>query len=309
MAKRVGDLSGQYFGLLKVNRLVGKDKYYDKLWECECKCGNITVVRQKHLRSHHTESCGCRKPQLDDYVNRQFGFLTVRERTDDYICPGNGKHYVQYKCECVCGNIVTVIGLNLKNHSTISCGCKKPHGVFDDLSGKRFGYIYVKERADDYVNPSGRKLVRYLCKCENCGNMVYELADILRRGEATSCGCVLRSRGEILVKDWLDSHGFSCVQHKTFDGCVSDKGNKLSYDFYLPDAGILIECNGKQHYEAVEFFGGQAALDDQLRHDYLKDQFAVDNDYKYLVLDCRDVLRNPDGIIENLSAFMSAVLC
>ena len=40
------DLTGQQFGKLTVEELVGKDKYYDKLWKCRCECGNTVIVRQ-----------------------------------------------------------------------------------------------------------------------------------------------------------------------------------------------------------------------------------------------------------------------
>ena len=36
--------------------------------------------------------------------------------------------------------------------------------------------------------------------------------------------------------------------------------NKLSLDFYLPDYNIGIECQGIQHFEPIEFFGGEEAL-------------------------------------------------
>ena len=29
---------------------------------------------------------------------------------------------------------------------------------------------------------------------------------------------------------------------------------KYRYDFYLPDLGVLIECQGRQHYEFTSFF-------------------------------------------------------
>jgi hypothetical protein len=32
---------------------------------------------------------------------------------------------------------------------------------------------------------------------------------------------------------------------------------KAPFDFYLPDYNLLIEFQGRQHYEAVEKFGGE----------------------------------------------------
>lgn len=38
MAKCIGDLVEKRFGNLVVKEFVGKDKYYNKLWRCECDC-------------------------------------------------------------------------------------------------------------------------------------------------------------------------------------------------------------------------------------------------------------------------------
>lgn len=232
----------------------------------------------------------------------QFEFLKVIERTDDYICPGNGKHYVRYKCQCVCGSEVIVNALNLKNGSTKSCGCKDPHR-FMDLSGRRFGNIVVKHRVSDYINPSGRKLVRYLCECD-CGNKIYELANTLRNNDVKSCGCILRSKGEDYVRSWLDKHNLHYELHKTFPGCLSDIGNKLSYDFWIPNLRALIECNGIQHYEPIEFFGGQKSFDKQVLHDELKKSFALNNSYHYLILDCRKIIET--DLDNQLTNFINA---
>ena len=56
-----------------------------------------------------------------------------------------------------------------------------------DLTGQRLGYLTVVKRAEDYVLPSGRKCVRWLCHCD-CGNNVIVFANNI--GKTTwSCGC------------------------------------------------------------------------------------------------------------------------
>lgn len=299
---RVGDLTGQRFGKLVVLSFVGKDEYYDKIWSCKCDCGNIVNVRQGHLRSGHTASYGCDKPQLNDFTGRRFGSLAVIKRVEDYICPGNGKHYVKYQCKCDCGSVIDVLALNLKNKTTKSCGCQSPH-AFEDLLGRHFGKLTVLKRVEDYVNPSGRKIIRYRCQCE-CGNQIITSATTLRNGEAESCGCIVNSRGEAYVREILVTKGIKCELHKTFNGCLSDEGNKLSYDFYLPEKRALIECNGIQHYEPVEFFGGDERFRKQQRHDFLKQQFAENNGYSYLVLDCRNPIAEKKNIQDKFSEFI-----
>lgn len=301
---KIGDLTNQRFGKLRVLEYAGMLSDYQKVWLCQCDCGTTKVIRQQHLLSGHTTTCGCGKSQLNDYIGKRFGHLTVISRAGDYICPKNHKHYVMYNCLCDCGNKTVAMTSNLKKGSTISCGCKRPH-AFVDLSGQRFGYLTVEKRVDDYVNPKGRKLIRYLCKCD-CGNEIYALANTLRSHDVCSCGCKVYSRGEELVANWLSDNNIKYESHKTFSECVSDIGNKLSYDFWLPELNALIECNGKQHYEPVEFFGGEMRFVEQQRHDELKALFAQNNNYSYLVLDCRKI--DETVFIDKLNEFI-VTLC
>ena len=56
------DLSGRTFGRLKVICLdhVQHNKWGTRAyWLCKCHCGNQKIVRQDHLLSGATQSCGC----------------------------------------------------------------------------------------------------------------------------------------------------------------------------------------------------------------------------------------------------------
>ena len=64
MPKKI-DLTGQPFGRLVVIREAGRAKDGTVLWLCRCDCGNELVVRGDHLRSEHTQSCGCLRRGLN----------------------------------------------------------------------------------------------------------------------------------------------------------------------------------------------------------------------------------------------------
>lgn len=56
------DLTGQRFGCLIVVAECGKDNTgKNTLWQCSCDCGGSTKTTTTHLRSGHTQSCGCVK--------------------------------------------------------------------------------------------------------------------------------------------------------------------------------------------------------------------------------------------------------
>lgn len=53
------DLMGQKFGRLFPIKYMGKNKWGNFLWLCECECGKETTVRYNNLNNGHTKSCGC----------------------------------------------------------------------------------------------------------------------------------------------------------------------------------------------------------------------------------------------------------
>ena len=63
-----------------------------------------------------------------------------------------------------------------------------------DLAGKRFGALVVTGPAEPYIAASGRRRVRWACKCD-CGNTVIVSANALSQGYTRSCGCQAKKRG------------------------------------------------------------------------------------------------------------------
>ena len=55
---------------------------------------------------------------------------------------------------------------------------------------------------------------------------------------------------------------------------------KQSLDFYLPDYNIAIECQGKQHFQPIKFFGGEKAFEKQVERDKKKKKLCEENNLK-----------------------------
>ena len=58
LTKRAINRVGHTYGELTVVKLAGRNKHSQLLWECECSCGNTTIVPAGTL-GHRTKSCGC----------------------------------------------------------------------------------------------------------------------------------------------------------------------------------------------------------------------------------------------------------
>ena len=56
---------------------------------------------------------------------------------------------------------------------------------------------------------------------------------------------------EKIIRDILKKAGVDFIMEKSFKDL---KGGLYRFDFYLPSLGVLIECQGQQHYEFNTFF-------------------------------------------------------
>lgn len=61
--------------------------------------------------------------KLKDLTGQRFGRLTVVKRDGTYVSPDGLTTTPKWRCKCDCGNETVVIGRNLKDGRTRSCGC------------------------------------------------------------------------------------------------------------------------------------------------------------------------------------------
>lgn len=139
--------TGNKYGFLTVIKNVGKNKQGEYLWECQCDCGNKTIVSGSSLRSDHTVSCGCFQKDKISQINikneigNTYGRLTVIE----YM--GSKDNNAIWKCKCECGNECIVKGIHLRYGDTMSCGCLNSKGeaiIKTILNERNINYIPQK---------------------------------------------------------------------------------------------------------------------------------------------------------------------
>lgn len=90
--------------------------------------------------------------------------------------------------------------------------------------------------------------------------------------------CSRKSKMEHDIMIALDKAGIKYTNNKTF---YRDLGFR-SYDFFLENYNILIECQGGQHFSPNEFFGGNARFIEQQKSDRIKKEYADKNNIKLL---------------------------
>ena len=75
----------------------------------------------------------------------------------------------------------------------------------------------------------------------------------------------------------------------------------LSYDFYLPDYNLLIECQGVQHKEWQKTWMSKERFERQLEHDRRKKEYAKQHNIKLLEIWYYDIDNIEDILIKQLN--------
>lgn len=133
LGKQFGDWVVLYRDFKFEEDLKQKKGYSRSCWRCKCtNCNTERTVRGNDLKNGKSTNCGCRKRQniynkIKLYPGEKYGKLTVIE--EDFEKEQTSVLQKSYwKCQCECGSYTTVIGSDLKNGHTLSCGCIKSKG-------------------------------------------------------------------------------------------------------------------------------------------------------------------------------------
>jgi hypothetical protein len=89
--------------------------------------------------------------------------------------------------------------------------------------------------------------------------------------------CRNKSFGEKYINDWLIKHSIEFERQKCFDNCKNIK--QLKFDFWIPNKNILIEYDGKQHYEPIKYMGGENGFKSVRINDKIKTEYASNNNF------------------------------
>lgn len=175
MGRKLIDLTGQKFGewtvLEKSDRVSSSKAIY---WKCQCSCGNVKEILGTDLRAGKTLKCKQHFAILENRLSKTYQKNNFNERTnfnESFIGQTFGRLKIlekdvkkndgtYVKCQCQCGNIISVRWNNLTSKRTKSCGCIKSFGEqkiseilrlnkitfkqevsFDDLHGENGGLL------------------------------------------------------------------------------------------------------------------------------------------------------------------------
>lgn len=231
-------------------------------------------------------------------VGKTYNAWKVLEDLGSRDVNGHKRHF--YLCKCVCGKQKEVRSDNLTSGHSNGCGClrkklnpetwkqksqddtsyKPRHG--ESIIGKTFGDLEVL----DFAYTDKNLHAYFKCQC-SCGRIEDIRGTNLRVDHQVACSeCLKRiSNGELAVRKKLESLKVKFREQVTFDELVGDV-SKLRFDFVVYDDEyypiVAIEFQGHQHYEPIDFFGGQTRFEQQQRYDNKKREFCKENGIKLI---------------------------
>lgn len=93
--------------------------------------------------------------------------------------------------------------------------------------------------------------------------------------------------GEKKIIEYLDKKSIEYSHQHIFGDCKNI--NNLIFDFFIPSLNICIEFDGRQHYESIEFFGGDDGLYKRKLNDSIKNQYCIDKRINLLRITFEDI--------------------
>lgn len=207
------------------------------------------------------------------------------------ICPTHGEfyqkpngHLMGHGCR-KCHDERTVIRLTKSEENFLS--------IAHSVHGKKYDYSQIQ-----YVNRNTPiKII-----CPKHGPFIQ-----MPKSHIKGSGCPMCNNSvlEDTITSLLQRNEIPFVPQKTFDWLTYN--GTLHLDFFLPDYNIAIECQGIQHFQPVEFWGGEEGLEQTKLRDQVKRQLCEQKGIKMIYFSNLRI-RYPYHVIEDQGQLLQMIL-
>lgn len=256
--------------------------------------GEFEQRADHHLEGHKCKKCSCKSEKNIKKIENSFNIF-LKKATDkwgnkyDYskIIYKNPKTKVKIICP-IHGGFYQSTDTHLK-HECLKCSIEKNannqrHDTnrFIEKAKKIHGEIYDYSKVDYKDN---RIKVEIVCK-EHGSFFQTPYNHLQNKG---CLHCKNKSKGEEKIQKFLSENEFTFKRQKTFHDCINPETKKrLRFDFYLIKENICIEYDGHQHFNPIEFWGGESALNDNIKKDNIKNEYCKNHNIRLVRINYRE---------------------
>jgi very-short-patch-repair endonuclease len=235
--------------------------------------------------------------------------LSYKNRVEDLVIKFNIIHNNKY-------NYSKINYINNKTKINIICpthgdffqtpndhlyhGCSKCYGnnkktfeKFEKIANNIHDYkfTYFKKHYKNYSTKTN-------IKCNQC-SLIFPQKPNNHINLLQGCpSCNKKSKGELIIQEFLIKNNIKYIKNKTFENCKSLKNHKLQFDFFIPIRNLVIEFDGIQHYKSQKIFGGEEQLINQKINDNIKNEFCYNNNINLLRIKYNEI-KNIKNILNN----------
>ena len=238
-----------------------------------CVCGNEWSIRPADVLQG--KKCGCVKSSkpwsheeyLDKLKEKKINFIPLEKYVD-------ANTNIKHKC-LSCNKIWISRPSKILGKETACCNRK-------DKTWTHLEYLEELEKKNRDVLPlelyiDAKTAILHQCICGNEWSVTPN--NILAHDK--KCGCEI-SKGEEVIRDYLIENNFDFKHEYSFDDL-----KRARYDFAIfnnkNEVEILIEFNGKQHYDFVLYWHKtQKGFENQQKRDQRKRDYAKQNNIRLI---------------------------
>lgn len=289
-------------------------KNTNSLVEIQCDyCGSITKTNYRNfLKGRKSIS----KDSCTHCVGKKCAEITINKRRTDYyerlleMCEQKGyqlltnkeeivnnKTYIRYRCHTHGEHSMRILNF-LFGKGCPDCQHNNARDRFkfnkDEILRKISDCGGELLNPEDYINNSRRNLK---VKCPSCGNVFNTSLVLFTQHGGQVCNKCKSSEsiGEMRIRTYLEEKGLKFIQEHWFRDCRDIK--PLPFDFYVPERNMVIEFDGRQHFEDTGYFS--YGIEKTQEHDKIKNQYCKDNGI--------DLIRIPYTQINHIDEILSKV--
>jgi len=235
-----------------------------------------------HKRPNGCKNCGIKKgskKRIISFDNLQKEFNKIHKNKYDYS-------KVKYK--------------NISTKIDIIC---PEHGVFSQLPmSHKLGYGCNKCRK---YTISKEKIIKHIEEFNKIHKNKYDYSKVKYKNSNTKidiicpehgvfrktpnahksgqgCPNCKESKGETIIRHYLEENNISFKQEYKLS-------NNQRFDFYLEEYNTIIEFDGIQHFQPVDFFGGKEGFIQTKERDIYKNNYCKDNNIKLIRISYKDI--------------------
>lgn len=144
---------------------------------------------------------------------------------------------------------------------------------------------------------------KYIFDCNICGHEYRSLLNHVTAGAWCTC---TRNKTENKLKKWFIENGYNIIWQEKYEWCKNSKTDRyLPFDFVIESLKIIIELDGKQHFEQVAKWDSP---EKNMRHDIYKMKCAIENGYTIIRLLQKDVWSDKNNWEQRLKSCINTRL-